>query len=171
MGDREKKILGGLALAALVATGAGAAGVGPLASVMGAGEAGAAGAAGAGLTEAELLAMETGGEIAGSAGTLGGATQAQPALAALGEGAGAPLGAQTTTAAAAQPPIDLSRFLAKAGDKATDAAIMASIGQAIQPTVHSTAYGQTGFSPYQAMQPQGMRMTSPEDQLRRLGFS
>lgn len=202
MTDYEKKILGGLALAALVATGAGAAGVGPLAGVMSgasggaaAGAAGAeaglgmteaelaaleggygsgaaatgalegAGAAGTGMTEAELTALE-GGYGSGTAGSLGGAAGGQPAAGALGEGAGAPLGSQASKA-----PLDFSKLLTKAGDQATNAAIVASVGQALQPTVKTTAYGQTGFQPYQPIQPLGMRMTSPEEQLRRLGFS
>lgn len=197
MGDREKRILGGLALAALVATGAGAAGVGPLAEVLGstavpAGEglgtvaattaaegAGtvAAEGAGAAMTEAELLALEGGGQTTGAGGALGGATQAQPAAGALGEGGGALGQGQMTPKEllmkgdAAKAPFSFDKLLAKTGDKATDAAIMTAIGQAAQPEVTSTRYGQSPFVGYQPQQMRGMQMTPPELQLRRLGFS
>lgn len=194
MGDREKRILGGLALAALVATGAGAAGVGPLAEAMGAagtaaGE-GAAGAAaaeaagtaaaesvGTGMTEAELLALEGGGQTTGAGGALGGATQAQPAAGALGEGGGALGQGQMTPKEllmkgdAAKAPFSFDKLLAKTGNKATDAAITTAIAQAAQPEVTSTRYGQSPFAGYQPQQMRGMQMTPPELQLRRLGFS
>lgn len=193
MGDREKRILGGLALAALVATGAGAAGLGPLAEVMGAagtageGAAGAAAAeaagtaavegAGTGLSEAQLLALESEGMSAGAGGSLGGATQAQPAAGALGEGGGALGQGQMTPKEllmkgdAGKAPFSFDKLLAKTGDKATDAAIMTAIGQAAQPEITTKHYAQMPFAGYQPQQMRGMQMTPPELQLRRLGFS
>jgi len=186
MGHKEKRIMEGLALAALIGTGAGAAGIGPLAGLFEG--AGAAGEGAAAATEAANWAATTGEGAAAAAPTgmsagneaalmanitgegatpLGGAAQAQPAMGALGEGGGMPLGNQ----AAAKTPFDMTKLLTRAGDQATNTAITSAIGQGMQPTVNTRTYAQSPFQGYQPTQPTGMRMSSPEEQLRRLGFS
>jgi hypothetical protein len=88
-GDGAKDILKVAALGGLAATGFGAAGMGPLAGMMGTGGAGAAGALGAGEAAAGVGAADIGGmSLAPWAGTSGGAQFGLPGMS-MAPGAGA----------------------------------------------------------------------------------
>ena len=174
------KLLGG---AALLATGAGAAGIGPLAGLLGgeaAAGAGAAGAAGAGEAATAALAGEgalgagaTEGLLATGATEAALPTAAELAAADIGAGASTELGAGSFSGA--QGGLDLSGLLkagAESGAKgAAGSAGAAGMAQAMAPKMTTTRTGQLAFTPPAPLQmPTGAGMTY-EQQLRQLGFA
>ena len=153
------KLLGG---AALLATGAGAAGIGPLAGLLGGTGAGAGAGAAAGTAAADAAAATAATTLAGEGALATGAG--------MGAGVLTPAAAEASAALLPKAGLDLSALLASGAKGAAGSAGAAGMAQAMAPEMETTRTGQLAFNaPPPLTLPQGSGMTY-EQQLRQLGF-